>query len=78
MIVAHMADQSFWGSELRRLGVAGKTLQRKSLTAQKLAKEIAFVINDPTMPKKAAIIGQAMAEEDGVKKAIQLVEKIFM
>ena len=78
VVVAHMADQSFWGSELKRLGVAGDTLQRKSLTAQKLAREIAFVLNDPTMPKKAAAIGQSMAVEDGVEKAIQIVEKIFM
>ena len=78
MIVAHMADQTFWGSGLKRLGVAGDTLQRKSLTAQKLAKGITFVLNDPTMPKKATAIGQAMTREDGVKKAIQLVEIIFM
>jgi len=73
-----MADQTFWGSELKRLGVAGNTLQRKSLTAQKLAKGITFVLNDPTMPKKAAAIGQSMAGENGVKKAIQIVERIFM
>jgi UDP:flavonoid glycosyltransferase YjiC (YdhE family) len=78
VIVAHMADQTFWGSELKRLGVAGDTLQRKSLTAQKLAKGITFVLNDPTMPKKAAAIGQTMAGENGVKKAIQIVERIFM
>ena len=78
VIVAHMADQTFWGAELKRLGVAGDTLQRKSLTAQKLAKGITFVLNDPTMPEKAAAIGHAMTREDGVKKAIQLVERIFM
>jgi hypothetical protein len=36
------------------------------------------VLKDPTMPKKAAAIGQSMAGENGVEKAIQIVEKIFM
>ena len=78
VVVAHMADQTFWGSELKRLGVAGNTLQRKSLSAQKLAKEVSFVLNDMTMPEKANIIGKKMAQEDGVNNAIQLIESIFI
>jgi UDP:flavonoid glycosyltransferase YjiC (YdhE family) len=31
IIVAHVSDQFFWGAELERLGVAGKTLNRKGL-----------------------------------------------
>lgn len=77
IVVAHMADQTFWGAELKRLGVAGDTLQRKSLSARKLAKQISHVLNNPSMPKKAIIIGKEMAQEDGVNKAIQLIERTF-
>ena len=77
VVVAHMADQTFWGSELKRLGVAGNVLQRKTLTAKELSKNITFVLNDSTMPKKATAIGQKMAGEDGVKNAIQNIESIF-
>lgn len=78
VVVAHMADQTFWGAELKRLGVAGDTLQRKSLSAQKLAKQISYVLNNPSMPEKADIIGKRMAQEDGVNKAIQLIERTFI
>jgi UDP:flavonoid glycosyltransferase YjiC (YdhE family) len=77
VVVAHMADQTFWGSELKRLGVAGNVLQRKTLTAKELSKNILFVLNDSTMPKKATAIGQKMTGEEGVKNAIRYIESIF-
>ena len=72
-----MADQSFWGSELKRLGVGGNTLMRNSLSAQKLAKEIKNVLNDPAMSKRAISIGQEIAKENGVNNAVNLIEKTF-
>jgi UDP:flavonoid glycosyltransferase YjiC (YdhE family) len=78
VVVAHMADQTFWGAELKRLSVAGDTLQRKSLSARKLAKQISHVLNNPSMPEKAIIIGKEMAQEDGVNNAIQLIERTFI
>jgi len=77
VVVAHMADQTFWGSELKRLGVAGNVLQRKSLTSKELSKNISFVLNDSTMPIMATAIGQKMVGEDGVKNAIQHIERTF-
>ncbi len=78
VVVAHMADQTFWGAELNRFGVAGDTLQRKSLSARTLAKQISYVLNNSSMPEKANIIGKKMAREDGVNNAIQLIERIFI
>ncbi len=77
VVVAHMADQTFWGAELKRLGVAGNTLQRKSLSAHKLSKEISFVLNDSTMPNTASKIANKMLKEDGVKNAVKLIEQVF-
>ena len=77
VVIAHMADQSFWGSELKRLGVGGNTLMRNSLSAQKLAKEIKNVLNDPAMSKRAISIGQEIAMETGVNNAVNLIEKTF-
>jgi UDP:flavonoid glycosyltransferase YjiC (YdhE family) len=78
VVVAHMADQTFWGAELKRLGVAGNTLQRKSLSAQKLAEQISYVLNNSSMPEKANNIGKNMAQEDGVNNAIRIIERIFI
>ena len=77
IVVAHMADQTFWGSELKRLGVGARTLTRNSLTPAKLAREITRVVTSPAMSDRAGVIGRQMAEEDGVRLAVQLIEGAF-
>jgi UDP:flavonoid glycosyltransferase YjiC (YdhE family) len=74
IVVAHMADQYFWGAELERLGVAGRTLKRKGLNANDLAKAIEEVCATPAMRDRAQSIGQSVAQENGVRTAIRLVE----
>ena len=63
VVVAHMSDQFFWGSELERLGVAGPTQQRKGLSSRGLAKAIAQVLACPEMRKRASAIGMAALSE---------------
>jgi UDP:flavonoid glycosyltransferase YjiC (YdhE family) len=75
LIVAHVSDQFFWGAELERLGVAGKTLKRKGLNAGKLAVRVAKVLADPTMLSSATALGRRMAGENGVVTAVELIEK---
>jgi UDP:flavonoid glycosyltransferase YjiC (YdhE family) len=77
VVVAHMADQFFWGDELKRLGAAGKTLTRNSLSAATLAKGIEKVLGDSSMAERAASLGQQLAGENGVAKAIGLIEAAF-
>ena len=74
VVVAHMADQFFWGAELERLGVAGRTQTRKGLTPEKLAKSIKQVLANPDMSKRAKAIGVVMAKENGVDTAVRLIE----
>lgn len=74
MIIAHIADQFFWGTELEQLGIAGKTLRRTGLKAGALAREIQWVLADPRMAKRAGELAEAMAKEDGVAIAVKLVE----
>lgn len=75
IVVAHVSDQFFWGAELERLHVAGKTLKRKSLDAKQLATGIAQVLASPEMTIRAAALGKMMGKEDGVAIAIELIEK---
>jgi sterol 3beta-glucosyltransferase len=74
VVVAHMADQFFWGSELERLGVAGRTRHRKGLKAVSLAKSVNQVLAASDMATKAAILSSSMAHEDGLGQAIKLIE----
>jgi sterol 3beta-glucosyltransferase len=75
IIVAHVADQFFWGPELERLGCAGRTLGRKGLQADNLADGIHRVQRNPAMARSAADLGWQMATEDGVSEAVRLIEQ---
>jgi sterol 3beta-glucosyltransferase len=78
VIVAHLADQFFWGSELERLGVAGPTLKRKGLSAEGLAKSIRMAIGSPAIGQRARKLGFAMSQENGVAVAVEALETTFL
>ena len=75
VIVTHLADQFFWGSELERLGVAGRTRKRVRVTPASLAKSIRQVMASPHMAERARECGAAMSREHGVDTAIRLIEQ---
>lgn len=75
IIVAHVSDQFFWGTEMERLGVAGRTLKRRGLKANRLADGIKSVLATPEMVSRATALGRRMADENGVATAIHHLEK---
>lgn len=76
VVVAHIADQPFWGRELHRLGVAPKPLHRRSVTAKKLSEKIKTVLASAAIKEKAQRISEIMKREDGVRRAVQLIENL--
>jgi UDP:flavonoid glycosyltransferase YjiC (YdhE family) len=69
-IVAPFAgDQPFWADRLTRLGIAPPFIPQKSLTARRLRESLALA-SDPRMTTRARSVGNAMAGEHGVAKAI--------
>jgi UDP:flavonoid glycosyltransferase YjiC (YdhE family) len=74
ILVAHVSDQFFWGAELERLGAGGRTLKRRTLRAGQLAKGIRDVLARPELAARAAEIGAKMARENGVQRAVELIE----
>lgn len=74
IVVAHHADQPYWGKRLFDLGVAPKHLRRRNLTAERLAERIQEVLETPTMTARAQIIGEQMLGENGLTTAVELVE----
>jgi UDP:flavonoid glycosyltransferase YjiC (YdhE family) len=75
VVVAHIADQTFWGGELRRLGVAPRPLHRVTVTAGKLAARIRSVLVSPSMKMRAEQCGERLREEDGVGNAVRFIEE---
>lgn len=77
VIVAHASDQTLWGQLMHRAGIAPKSLHRRSVTANKLARAIRNVLDSPTMTEKTKEIGRKMEDENGVTRAVELIEDRF-
>ena len=74
VVVAHNADQPYWGKRLSNLGVAPKHLHRRNLTPERLAKRIQKVLDTPAMKERAGVLGKQMESEDGLTTAVELIE----
>ncbi|MFJ3216488.1 glycosyltransferase [Kitasatospora sp. NPDC086801] len=60
-----MADQPFWASRLRRLGVAPRPLPFQDLTAEALGDAITACLSEPAHRHRAAELARGIAAEDG-------------
>ena len=74
IIIPHWADQPYWGSTLRKIGVAPKPLHRQHMTPKRLANRINQVISSRSMAKKAKALMQKIEMEDGLTTAVRLIE----
>lgn len=74
VVVAHNADQPYWGKRLSDLGVAPKHLHRRSLTSERLAKRIQQVLTTPAMTARAQALGEQIEVEDGLTTAVEMIE----
>lgn len=74
VVVVHATDQSFWASELRRLGLAGRPLFYRSVSAPRLARAIRTVLDDPRFAARAKLLAARMREEDGVGTVVRWLE----
>ncbi|MCX7092939.1 MAG: glycosyltransferase [Methylobacter sp.] len=74
VVVPFMEEQLFWAKQLQALGLAGQPLPAKKVTAVALAKGIRRVLASKPMQDKAKQAGLAMQSNDGVARAIQLLE----
>jgi hypothetical protein len=72
--VPFVGDQFFWGWQLARLGVATPRLERRGLTAERLAEAI-HLAGKPEMIARAAALGRRVRSEDGVAAAIRQLER---
>lgn len=77
VVIAHIGEQEHWGKELRRRGIAGKTLLRRRVTAAALARRIRQVLAAPEMAQKAQAIAVVMRQEQGVAEAVRIITARF-
>lgn len=76
IIVPFFADQPFWGQRVADLGVGPQPIPRKHLTADRLAQAIKMAVTDRTMQQRAADLGAKIRSEDGIARAIEVIEQL--
>ncbi len=74
VVVPHSADQPYWASRMHAMGVAPPPVRPKPLDADALARAIGRALADPTMQARARALGEAVRAEDGVGRAVALIE----
>ncbi|MGD8791821.1 MAG: glycosyltransferase [Anaerolineae bacterium] len=76
IVIPFFGDQPFWGQRVAELGVGPQPIPRKRLTVERLAKAIERAVTDETMRRRAAELGAKIQAEDGVARAVAVVEQI--
>ena len=66
-------DQPFWGRRVAALGVGPKPIPPRRLTAERLAQAIRSATTDEDMRTRAAEIGEKVRTEDGVARAVKII-----
>jgi UDP:flavonoid glycosyltransferase YjiC (YdhE family) len=76
VVVPFFGDQPFWGQRIAELGVGPEPIPRKKLTVERLAHAIREAVTDQTMRQRAANLGSRIQAEDGIARAVAVVQQI--
>jgi len=76
IFVPFVFDQFYWGERAFDLGVGPKPLPFKRLTSRRLAATIDTVLTNQEMKKRAAHLGQILKSENGLQRAIEIIQKL--
>lgn len=75
VIIPFIADQPFFGEQVRRIGAGPAPIPRRRLTLPALTEAIRQATTDVPMRERAARLGEALRAEQGVTNAVQLIER---
>lgn len=76
VILPFAGDQPFWARRLRALGISNRVLNGRRPSTAGLAAAIAFA-ERPEARTRAAALGRAMQEEDGLSTAVAWIERLL-
>ena len=75
LVMPYSHDQPDNARRVRRLGVA-RIIQRQRYTAEAAARKITMLLENSAMRQRAAMIGDQLRKEDGVKAACDALEAL--
>jgi UDP:flavonoid glycosyltransferase YjiC (YdhE family) len=77
LVIPHIADQFYWGQQVRDLGAGPPPIPRSNLDAQALAAALYELTDDGELHATASRIGEQIRSEDGVANAVCLIDEAF-
>jgi sterol 3beta-glucosyltransferase len=75
VIVPFTTDQPFWGRRVFQLGTGPRSIPRRALSADRLADAISTAVTDERMRAHARALGEALRREEGIARAIDVIER---
>ena len=76
IIIPFHGDQPYWGRLIASLGVGPNPIPRKKLSSTRLAKAIQEVQSNQEMKERAANLGSKIRAENGIGRAIEIINEI--
>ncbi len=76
IVIPFFGDQGFWGQRVLDLGVGPAPTVRKQLSAERLARALEQAVSDPIMQQKASALGAKIRAEDGLARAVEVIEAL--
>ena len=71
-------DQPYWGRLIYSLGLGPKPLSLKKLKAKEFSKSLIDLVENESYRSAAAKIGKRIANENGVSRAVELIESFSL
>jgi UDP:flavonoid glycosyltransferase YjiC (YdhE family) len=76
VIVPFGFDQFYWGKRAFELGAGPQPVPYRQLSTSRLAAAIHAAVTDPEMRRRAAGLGGKLSAENGVQKAVEIIQNI--
>lgn len=76
VLVPFVFDQFFWGRRVQALGIGPKPVPFGKLSVGRLASALERAVHDSDLRRRAAGIGERVRAEDGVRTAIDLIQRL--
>lgn len=76
LIVPFLFDQFYWGARAMEMGVGPEPVPFNKLSAQRLAAAIHTAITSAEMRRRAAVLGQKLQAENGIQRAVEIIQTL--
>ncbi len=76
-IVPQAVDQPYWGRRIYELGVGPKPVRLRKLTPEVLAEALRDLTGNSSYRQRAAQLAEELGNEDGVDKAVRVIERVM-